>query len=57
VVLRQAVDGQRDLRGDGAVIVVLLTLEAAAVILLFGAEVIAEIDRRRAGRKRPREYR
>jgi len=37
-----------------AVIVVLLTLEAAAVILLFGAEVIAEIDRSRAGRKRAR---
>jgi YihY family inner membrane protein len=40
-----------------AVIVVLLTLEAGAVILLFGAEVIAEIDRSRAGRKRAREYR
>jgi membrane protein len=37
-----------------AVIVVLLTLETAAVILLFGAEVIAEIDRSRAGRKRVR---
>jgi len=37
-----------------AVIVVLLTLEAAAVILLFGAEVIAEIDRSRARRKRVR---
>ncbi|HSF05984.1 MAG TPA: YihY/virulence factor BrkB family protein [Methylomirabilota bacterium] len=37
-----------------AVIVVLLTLEAGAVILLFGAEVIAEIDRSRAGRKRVR---
>ena len=30
-----------------ATIVVLLTLEAAAVILLFGGEVIAEIDRTR----------
>jgi hypothetical protein len=30
-----------------AVIVVLLTLEAAAVILLLGAQVIAEIDRAR----------
>lgn len=35
-----------------AVIVVLLTLEAAALILLFGAQVIAEIDRARAGRAR-----
>lgn len=33
-----------------ATIVVLLTLEAAAVILLFGGEVIAEIDRARVGR-------
>jgi membrane protein len=32
-----------------AAIVVLLTLEAAAVILLFGGEVIAEIDRARVG--------
>jgi membrane protein len=32
-----------------AVIVVLLTLEAAAVILLFGGQVIAEIDRARVG--------
>jgi YihY family inner membrane protein len=40
-----------------AVIVVLLTLEAGAVILLFGAEVIAEIDRSRARRQRAREYR
>jgi membrane protein len=39
------------------VIVVLLTLEAAAIILLFGAEVIADIDRSRAGRKRVREFR
>jgi membrane protein len=37
-----------------AVIVVLLTLEAAALILLFGAEVIAEIDRSRPGRKHAR---
>jgi YihY family inner membrane protein len=35
-----------------AVIVVLLTLEAAALILLFGAQVIAEIDRARIGRAR-----
>jgi membrane protein len=35
-------------------IVVLLTLEAAAVILLFGGEVIAEIDRARVGRARGR---
>ena len=35
-----------------AVIIVLLTLEAAAIILLFGAEVIAEIDRSRVRRKR-----
>ncbi len=35
-----------------AVIVVLLTLEAAALILLFGAQVIAEIDRARTGRPR-----
>lgn len=34
-----------------AAIVVLLTLEAAAVILLFGGEVIAEIDRARLGRR------
>jgi membrane protein len=33
-----------------ATIVVLLTLEAAAVILLLGAQVIAEIDRVRLGR-------
>jgi YihY family inner membrane protein len=33
-----------------AAIVVLLTLEAAAIILLFGGEVIAEIDRTRFGR-------
>jgi YihY family inner membrane protein len=39
-----------------AVIVVLLTLEAAAVILLFGGEVIAEIDRTRVGRARARQY-
>ena len=38
-----------------AAIVVLLTLEAAALILLFGGEVIAEIDRARAGRARARE--
>ena len=37
-----------------AAIVVLLTLEAAAVILLFGGEVIAEIDRTRVGRGRAR---
>lgn len=37
-----------------AAIVVLLTLEAAAVILLFGGEVIAEIDRARVGRARAR---
>jgi YihY family inner membrane protein len=37
-----------------AAIVGLLTLEAAAVILLFGAEVIAEIDRARVGRARAR---
>lgn len=37
-----------------AVIVVLLTLEAGAVILLVGAEVIAEIDRSRTVRKRRR---
>jgi uncharacterized BrkB/YihY/UPF0761 family membrane protein len=36
-----------------AVIAVLLTLEAAAVIMLFGGEVIAEIDRARIGRARP----
>jgi hypothetical protein len=30
---------------------VLLTLEAAAVILLFGGEVIAEIDRARGDRR------
>ena len=39
------------------VIVVLLTLEAAAIILLFGAEVIADIDRSHAGRKRGHEFR
>ena len=33
-----------------AAIVVLLTLEAAAIILLFGGEVIVEIDRTRFGR-------
>ena len=38
-----------------AAIVVLLTLEAAAVILLVGGEVIAEIDRARAGRARARQ--
>jgi uncharacterized BrkB/YihY/UPF0761 family membrane protein len=38
-----------------AAIVVLLTLEAAAVILLFGGEVIAEIDRARVGRARARQ--
>jgi membrane protein len=38
-----------------AAIVVLLTLEAAAVILLFGGEVIAEIDRARVGRPRARQ--
>jgi membrane protein len=38
-----------------AAIVVLLTLEAAAVILLFGGEVIAEIDRTRVGRPRARQ--
>jgi membrane protein len=37
-----------------AAIVVLLTLEAVAVILLFGGEVIAEIDRGRIGRARGR---
>ena len=37
-----------------AAIVVLLTLEAGAVILLFGGEVIAEIDRARIGRPRTR---
>jgi membrane protein len=37
-----------------AAIVVLLTLEAAALILLFGGEVIAEIDRARVGRARSR---
>jgi YihY family inner membrane protein len=37
-----------------AVIVVLLTLEAAAIILLFGGEVIAEIDRTRGDRTRAR---
>ena len=37
-----------------ATVVVLLTLEAAAVILLFGGEVIAEIDRARVGRARAR---
>ena len=37
-----------------AAIVVLLTLEAAAVILLFGGEVIAEIDRARVARARAR---
>ncbi len=31
-----------------AVIVVLLTLEAGALILLFGAQVIAELDRARS---------
>ena len=40
-----------------ATIVVLLTLEAAAVILLFGGEVIAEIDRARVGRTRARRSR
>jgi len=40
-----------------AAIVVLLTLEAAAVILLFGGEVIAEIDRARVGRARARQRR
>ena len=38
-----------------AAIIVLLTLEAAALILLFGGEVIAEIDRARVGRARARE--
>jgi uncharacterized BrkB/YihY/UPF0761 family membrane protein len=38
-----------------AAIVVLLTLEAAAIILLFGGEVIAEIDRARVGRARARQ--
>jgi hypothetical protein len=38
-----------------AAIVVLLTLEAAALILLFGGEVIAEIDRARVGRARARQ--
>ena len=38
-----------------AAIVVLLTLEAAAVILLFGGEVIAEIDRARVGGARGRQ--
>ena len=38
-------------------IVVLLTLEAAAVILLFGGEVIAQIDRARVGRARARQRR
>ena len=37
-----------------AAIVVLLTLEAAAVILLFGGQVIAEIDRTRVGHARAR---
>jgi len=40
-----------------AAIVVLLTLEAAAVILLFGGEVIAEIDRARVGWARARRTR
>ena len=40
-----------------AAIVVLLTLEAAAIVLLLGAEVIAEIDRGRAGRARVRGHR
>jgi membrane protein len=40
-----------------AVIVVLLTLEAAALILLFGAQVIAEIDRARIGRASERSPR
>jgi len=40
-----------------AAIVVLLTLEAAAVILLFGGEVIAEIDRARVGRAGARRTR
>jgi membrane protein len=38
-----------------AAIVVLLTLDVAAVILLVGAEVIAEIDRARVGRARARQ--
>jgi YihY family inner membrane protein len=38
-------------------IVVLLTLEAAAVILLLGGEVIAEIDRARVGRAPARKGR
>jgi hypothetical protein len=37
-----------------ATIVVLLTLGAAAVILLFGGEVIAEINRARVGQARTR---
>jgi hypothetical protein len=36
-----------------AVIVVRLTLEAAAVLMLFGGEVIAQIDRARIGWARP----
>jgi membrane protein len=40
-----------------AAIVVLLTLEAAAVILLFGGQVIAEIDRAQLGRARVRRRR
>ena len=42
---------------SAAAIVVLLTLEAAAVILLFGGEVIAEIDRARVGRAGARRTR
>lgn len=38
-----------------AAIVILLTLEAAAIILLFGGQVIAEIDRARVGRARARQ--
>jgi len=43
--------------GMAATIVVLLTLEAAAIILLLGAEVIADIDRAHMGRARARRAR
>ena len=31
----------------GAVVITLLTLEVAAIILLFGAQIVAEVDRTR----------
>ena len=39
----------------GAVVMMLLTLEVAAIILLFGAHIVAEVDRtRRQSRAAPR---